>query len=137
MLVIVRLILKYGNHMCHGIRIKHHPTCSPDRCIINVVICLINKTAVSYTSVPILLLMTLWPNLTSWYVYHECFQCDCIACRDDQFQCANTGRCIPANWICDGYNNCGDGSDERNCSELYSLFHAIYEHQTETDQLCI
>jgi len=54
---------------------------------------------------------------------HQCFmylvRC-CVderTCPPDSFQCANTGRCIPARWICDGNNDCGDMSDERNCSE--------------------
>ena len=42
---------------------------------------------------------------------------DCVACREDQFLCHNT-RCIRASWVCDGYNSCGDWSDE-NCSEWY------------------
>lgn len=32
-------------------------------------------------------------------------------CRNDEFQCSNW-RCIRANWICDGDDDCLDGSDE-------------------------
>lgn len=31
------------------------------------------------------------------------------------FQCAN-GLCIDSSWTCDTHNDCGDNSDERNCS---------------------
>jgi len=46
-----------------------------------------------------------------------------VACGEDQFKCHNTGRCIRTSWICDADNDCGDWSDEQNCSEWYfSLF---------------
>lgn len=34
-------------------------------------------------------------------------------CREDQFKCRNTGRCVWAAWaFCNGVDDCGDGSDE-------------------------
>jgi len=56
--------------------------------------------------------------------------CLCIACSDDQFQCKNTGRCIPGRWVCDNANNCGDWSDEQNCSEWWILA-LVYLHSSQ------
>jgi hypothetical protein len=42
------------------------------------------------------------------------YSCDflCIGtCPWNDFACLN-GKCIPHLFKCDGYNNCGDGSDE-------------------------
>jgi len=49
-------------------------------------------------------------------------------CRDMEFHCGN-GRCVPAGplgLVCDGVNDCGDGSDERDCGELTSIIQHKY-----------
>lgn len=40
------------------------------------------------------------------------------------FQCINTGQCIPKQRQCDGFNQCSDGSDEKdeNCNELINPY---------------
>ncbi len=37
-------------------------------------------------------------------------------CEKDQFACGN-GLCKPKLWVCDRVNDCGDGSDEKQCSK--------------------
>jgi len=53
------------------------------------------------------------------------FCCGYVGCGGDQFPCYNSGRCIPDQWICDGDNDCGDMSDERNCSELCLIYTGV------------
>ena len=43
---------------------------------------------------------------------------DSNTCSSWQFRC-DSGQCIPASWKCDLRQNCGDNSDERNCSKFH------------------
>eukprot|EP00058_Branchiostoma_floridae_P011265 XP_002596753.1 hypothetical protein BRAFLDRAFT_73747 [Branchiostoma floridae] len=36
-------------------------------------------------------------------------------CTPDEFTCSNA-RCVHMAWVCDGQNDCGDGTDETNCT---------------------
>ncbi|XP_071492669.1 MAM and LDL-receptor class A domain-containing protein 2-like isoform X3 [Diadema antillarum] len=49
-------------------------------------------------------------STSSWYQPTQGYQ----SCYSWQFQC-NDGSCISDYYRCNGYSNCGDGSDEYNC----------------------
>ena len=40
-------------------------------------------------------------------------------CRPDQLICSN-GACVPQSWVCDGEDDCTDGSDEMDCQVIYN-----------------
>lgn len=37
-------------------------------------------------------------------------------CLEDELRCTNL-RCVPAAYVCDGDNDCGDYTDENNCGQ--------------------
>jgi len=41
-------------------------------------------------------------------------------CGDNEFSCSEGAPdpCIPNTYVCDGYNDCGNGRDETNCDHV-------------------
>jgi hypothetical protein len=60
---------------------------------------------------------------------------DCDICEDYEFKCHN-GKCVPVEWVCDGMNDCGDGSDEdtsschQQATEGKHWYPSVSEHGT-------
>lgn len=60
-------------------------------------------------------------------------------CKEKEYQCEN-GRCVPAGplgVVCDGVNDCGDGSDEMYCGELSNLTHISFIYCIRIMQFCV
>ncbi|XP_071094759.1 uncharacterized protein [Haliotis cracherodii] len=49
------------------------------------------------------------------------FVCQALPCPSGTFRC-DSGKCIGSNNMCNGENNCGDFSDERNCNSKCSYY---------------
>ncbi len=53
----------------------------------------------------------------------DCIEgCESLPDNDpDDFQCANGEDSVPQDWVCDGYEDCTDNSDEEACAALVCL----------------
>ena len=54
--------------------------------------------------------------LSDVYALHGCHRLKkrTANCDSDEFTCDN-GECEPQSHVCDGYDDCGDNSDEERC----------------------
>jgi len=58
------------------------------------------------------------------------------ACSEDEFQCVSSGRCITSAYVCDGDDDCGDMSDETDCTSSDGLSISItYIHSLMSQSL--
>lgn len=60
------------------------------------------------------------------HLYQNC-EIPPAKCRNYQWQCGDSGQCIPVFWRCDGREDCLNGADEYKC-ELFSPRHPAFQY---------
>lgn len=53
-------------------------------------------------------------------------------CAASSFTCDNN-KCVSKEFLCDGVNDCGDGSDEHDCGKYEGTVHCQLSHLTQCD----
>lgn len=44
-----------------------------------------------------------------------------VKCREYQWQCGDSGQCIPQSWRCDGKEDCHNSLDENQCERFFAV----------------
>jgi len=87
---------------------------------VNIGLCLgkISMIILSYTGLP---QVKISQKVLGGYFFDSHSMCVyCTACASNTFQCVSNGMCIPTCQLCDGYSQCGDYSDESDCTHINS-----------------
>lgn len=64
-----------------------------------------------------------------------CFGFGLVKTQDGFFMCPSTGRPIPTDYLCDGYEDCADGADEENCGSGFQC--EAYETKCASGGKCV
>merc|ERR1719244_238019 len=57
-----------------------------------------------------------------------------LYCSSSEFKCVQSQQCISPNWVCDGYADCEDQTDETNCGEDVTDAYMLASKSSKVDQ---